>query len=171
VATGVVAMFNYLTRVADASGIEFDYTSPLPAFQPHYDLEPAPRPNVDGWPVVAVVFTDSWQLWHDHLFEADGPLSRKQRLVLARAAAQETCDRTRADELAGYAPQDDTDALLDAFARKLSVRPWQMSPADLQTLRDVGFTELALLHAISLTALQNAESRLAMGQAPAARSC
>ena len=27
-------MFNYLTRVADASGIEFDYPAPLPAFQP-----------------------------------------------------------------------------------------------------------------------------------------
>src|SRR5437764_3213915 len=33
-AAGVVAMFNYLTRVADASGIEFDYQSPLPAFEP-----------------------------------------------------------------------------------------------------------------------------------------
>jgi hypothetical protein len=40
-----------------------------------------------------------------------------------------------------------------------------MEPPNLQALRDVGYPELALLHAISVAALQNAESRLAMGRA------
>ena len=163
-ATGVVAMFNYLTRVADASGIEFDYTTPLPAFRPRRDKQPVPRPAPDTWPVVTAQFTEAWRRWHDHLFGADEPLTRRQRLVLARAAAQESCDRRRADELAEYTPSDGADAVLDAFARKLSVRPWQMTQADLQTLRDAGFAEQALLHAMSVTALQNAESRLAAGQ-------
>jgi hypothetical protein len=39
-----------------------------------------------------------------------------------------------------------------------------MGPADLQALRDAGYAEVALLHAIAAVALQNAESRLAMGR-------
>jgi hypothetical protein len=161
-------MFNYLTRVADASGIEFDYTTPLPAFRPQRDREPVARPAPDAWPVVTAEFAEPWQRWHDYLFDADEPLTRRQRLVLARAAALESCDRERADELAQHTPRDAVDAVLDAFARKLSVRPWQMTPADLQALRDAGITERGLLHAMSVTALQNAESRLAVGQALAA---
>jgi hypothetical protein len=167
-------MFNYLTRVADASGIEFDYASPLPAFRPERDREPPPRPDRGSWPAVAAGFrtlpgfpalSEAWQRWHDYVLDSEEPLSRRERGVLANAAAQETCDRTRADELAAYAPRDDREALLDAFARKLSRGPWRMTPADLQTLRDTGYPEPALLHAISVVALQNAESRLAMGRA------
>ena len=55
--------------------------------------------------------------------------------------------------------------LLCVFAGKLSRQPWRMSPADLQALRNAGYPEPALLHAISVVALQNAESRLAMGYA------
>ncbi|HEX3648873.1 MAG TPA: hypothetical protein VHV49_10625 [Pseudonocardiaceae bacterium] len=170
-ATGVVAMFNYLTRVADASGIEFDYASPLPVFRPDRDSEPVPRPGRDSWPVVAddrtlpgfPDLTEAWGRWHEYVFDSDEPLGRRERLVLAAAAAQECCDRWRADELAAYRPNDDRESTLDAFARKLSCRPWQMSPADLRSLRDIGLPEPALLHAISVVALQNAESRLALG--------
>jgi hypothetical protein len=167
-------MFNYLTRVADASGIEFDYASPLPAFRPERDREPAPRPDRGSWPVVAAEFrtlprfpatSEAWQRWHEYVFDSDEPLTRRQRGLLAAAAAQESCDRARADELAGHTPRDDGEALLDSFARKLSRSPWQSTAADLQTLRDAGHPEPALLHAISVVALQNAESRLAMGRA------
>jgi hypothetical protein len=173
-ATGVVAMFNYLTRVADATGIEFDYESPLPVFQPDRDREPVPRPDRAAWPVVAAysralpafpAMTQAWQRWRQYVFDSDTPLTRRERRMLAATAAQECCDRTRADELAGCTPQDDRELLLDAFARKLSRQPWRMGPADLQALRDAGYPEPALLHAISVVALQNAESRLAMGHA------
>lgn len=171
-ATGVVAMFNYLTRVADASGIEFDYTSPLPVFQPDRDQEPVPRPDRATWPVVPAerrtlpsfpVMTQAWRQWREYVFDSAAPLTRRERRLLASAAAQECCDRWRADELAEYSPRDDTESVLDAFARTLSRQPWRMGPADLQTLRDAGYSEPALLHAISVVALQNAESRLAMG--------
>jgi hypothetical protein len=173
-AIAVIAIFNYLTRVADASGIEFDYASPLPAFEPERDREPEPRPDRASWPVLADEFrtlpgypvtSEAWQRWHAYVFDSEEPLDRRQRGVLARAAAEETCDRARADELAGHAPRDDREARLDAFARKLSHSPWRMGPADLQGLRDDGHPEPALLHAISVVALQNAESRLAMGRA------
>jgi alkylhydroperoxidase family enzyme len=173
-AAGVVAMFNYLTRVADASGIELDYASELPGFQPERAREPAPRPGPDRWPVVAAGFrtfpgfpalSEAWRAWREYVFDSDEPLTRGERRLLARAAAQECCDGGRAGELSGYAPREGSETSLDAFARKLSRRPWQMEPADLQRLRDAGFSEPALLHAISVVALQNAESRLAMGRA------
>ncbi|HEU5106939.1 MAG TPA: hypothetical protein VFT95_00030 [Micromonosporaceae bacterium] len=173
-ATAIVAMFNYLTRVADATGIEFDYPSPLPVFLPDRGREPEPRPAPAAWPVVAAdmrtlpdfpAATQAWQRWREYVFDSDTPLTVRERRLLAAAAARECCDRTRADELAAYAPRDDRDSLLVAFAGKLSRQPWRMGPADLQALRDAGHPEVALLHAISVVALQNAESRLAMGLA------
>jgi hypothetical protein len=171
-------MFNYLTRVADASGIEFDYASPLPAFEPERDREPAPRPDRASWPVIADEFrtlpgfpatNEAWQRWHEYVFDSGEPLNRRDRGLLACAAAQETCDRARADELAEHTPRDDREERLDGFARKLSRSPWRMDAADLRALRDLGYPEPALLHAISVVALQNAESRLAMGRALTAR--
>ncbi len=169
-ATGVVAMFNYLTRVADASGIEFDYASPLPVFQPDRGREPAARLARESWPVAEFrtlpsfpEFNEAWRHWREYVFDSDEPLSQRERRVLAAAAAQECCDRVRADELADHAPQDTRESTLDTFARRLSRAPWQLSPAELQALRDAGYPEPALLHAISVVALQNAESRLAMG--------
>jgi hypothetical protein len=173
-AIGVTAMFNYLTRVADATGIEFDYQSPLPVFQPDRGREPVPRPDRAAWPVVATKFralpafpqmTHAWQQWHEYVFDSDTPLVRRERRLLAAAAAQECCDRARVDDLAGYTPRNNRESLLVAFARKLSRQPWRMVPADLQALRDTRYPEPALLHAISVVALQNAESRLAMGHA------
>ena len=172
-ATGVVAMFNYLTRVADASGIEFDYASPLPEFQPERGREPAARPDRDAWPVIGAeprtfpsfpAMSEAWRDWREYLLDSEEPLTHRERRVLAAAAAQECCDRWRADELAEYAPAGDRESLLDSFARKLSRRPWAMGPGDLRELRDAGYPEPALLHVISVTALQNAESRVAMGR-------
>ena len=44
-AIGVISLFNYFTRVADATGIEFDYPTALPAFEPDLCQVPAPRPD------------------------------------------------------------------------------------------------------------------------------
>ena len=163
--TGVVAMFNYLTRVADASGIEFDYNSPLPAFQPRREQQSVPRPDREHWPVVPVghrslpdfpEMTEAWRHWREYVFDSAEPLPQRDRRLLAKAAAEECGDRWQADELAEHTPRDERDATLDAFARKLSRRPWQMGPADLQTLRDAGLEEPALLHVISVVAQQNA---------------
>lgn len=178
-ATAVVAMFNYLTRVADASGIEFDYASPLPVFQPERDREPVPRPDRESWPVVAVergvvpgfpAISQAWRHWREYVLGSAEPLTHRERNLLANASAQECCDRWQADELAEYTPQDDRESTVVSFARKLSRQPWRMTPADLHTLRDAGYSEPALLHAISVVAFQNAESRLALGLATVAGS-
>jgi len=172
-AVGVVAMFNYLTRVADASGIEFDYVSPLPVFRPERARRPVPRPEPATWPVLPAEFrtfpsfpamTEAWRQWREYVFDSDRPLNRHERRVLAGVAARESADRWRVEELGDCTPGNDRESVLAAFAAKLSREPWRMAPADLQTLRDAGYAEPALLHAISVVALQNAESRLAMGR-------
>ena len=175
-ACGVVAVFNYLTRVADATGIEFDYRSPLPAFQPDPDQAVPIPPGPESWPVIAGqaravprfrALREAWRAWHDYVFESDEPLSRPERLLLARGAAEESCDRWRADRLREYEPQDKAQTRLDEFGRKLAREPWRMRPDDLDVLRDAGYPEPALLHAIAVVALQSAESRLVMGLAAA----
>jgi alkylhydroperoxidase family enzyme len=176
-AIGVVAVFNYLTRVADASGIEFDYDSPLPKFEVHHARQPAPRPpRTDGWPVVGAellefpsspILQQAWKRWRELVFASDEPLDRRQRALLARVAAEESCDAARAEELSDFEARDDAEDALAAFGRKLARAPWQMTPGDLDTLRAAGFPEVALLHAIAVTALQSAESRVRMARAAA----
>ncbi len=171
-AIGVVAMFNYLTRVADASGIEFDYASPLPAFRPERQRRPVPRPDRDSWPVVGAEYRtpprfpafpalgEAWERWRCYLLDSDEPLTRRQRQVLASVAAQECCD-------AGFgsvSPAGDAETHLAAFASKLSRQPWQMEPADLAGLRALGLSEAGVLHAISVVAHQNAESRVTLAR-------
>lgn len=173
-ATGVIATFNYLTRVADASGIEFDYASPLPAFEPDRARTCAARPSRESWPVVpadqrrfagSAALNDAWDRWRGYVFESAEPLSYRDRQLLARAAAEECCDGWRADLLHAYEPENAAESLLTDFARKLSREPWRMQPADLDTLRGAGYGETAVLHAIAVVALQNADSRLALARA------
>jgi hypothetical protein len=166
-------MFNYFTRVADASGIEFDYTSPLPEFEPDMCRVPAPRPERADWPVVAEPrrgfvrrpgLREAWEAWRGYVIGADEPLDRRQRRMLAAVAAEECCDRWRADDLGGHEPRDAAEERLVEFAGKLSRQPWAMQADDLDDLRNAGHGEQALLHAMSVVAMQNAESRLAIAQ-------
>jgi hypothetical protein len=180
-AIGVISMFNYFTRVADATGIEFDYQTPLPAFRPELRRTALPRP---GRPDAAALRSSrrrqprderlrgAWAAWRTYQFEGDGPLILSERRLLAAVAAEETADWECAEALGGTSAADAADAadavdnaLLAGFARKLSREPWSMEPGDLENMRAAGYPELAILHAISLVAHQNADSRLAIGLA------
>jgi alkylhydroperoxidase family enzyme len=181
-AIGVVAMFNYFTRVADASGIEFDYESPLPAFEPDRGQTAVPRPEapVPEAPVPEALVPDvraavgqrlpspgplrtAWDTWRAYLLDTDEPVSRDERRLLARVAAEESADWVGASELGPAASGADTP--VTAFARKLSREPWCMQADDLDSLRAAGYAEPAILHVISVVAHQNATSRLALGLA------
>ncbi|HEY0641277.1 MAG TPA: hypothetical protein VGD67_26915 [Pseudonocardiaceae bacterium] len=174
-ATGVVAMFNYFTRVADASGIDFDYASPLPRFRIERDRDAVARPPRDSWPDIPPAppfpsfdaVREAWTRWHAYVLDSDAPLPRGTRLLLARAAAEECCDRRRADELSAHAPATEAEHALDAFARDLSRTPWRMTPAHLDSLRRTGLPEPAILHAISVVAHQNSDSRRTLAHAAA----
>jgi hypothetical protein len=175
---GVISMFNYFTRVADATGIEFDYLTPLPAFEPDLSQITAPRPSR---PVSSSTgagrlrprnrqLQAAWESWRGYVLEAEEPISRRERRLLASVAAEETTDWAGAEALNGLERPADGDDLLIGFARKLSRQPWQMEAGDLTELRAAGYSEEALLHMISVVAHQNADSRLAIGLGAVSRT-
>jgi alkylhydroperoxidase family enzyme len=169
----VISMFNYFTRVADATGIEFDYNTPLPAFEPDRRQAASPRPRRSGSPVRGGgrdrqrlrpgPLQTAWESWRAYVTEADKPISRGERRLLASIAAQESGDWEGAGALGELDSLTDGENRLIRFARKLSRQPWGMQASDLAELRAAGYSEDALLHIISVVAHQNADSRLAIG--------
>ena len=171
-AIAVVSMFNYFTRVADATGIDFDYQTPLPAFEPDLRQAAAPRPtrSVSSRGDVACrrrpqhrPLQAAWESWRAYLLETDEPLSRRERRLLASVAAEEAADWEGAEALNELQSREGGDDQLAGFARKLSCQPWRMEAKDLERLRESGYSEEAVLHVISVVAHQNADSRLAAG--------
>jgi hypothetical protein len=178
-AIGVISMFNYFTRVADATGIEFDYPTSLPAFEPDLCQVTAPRPDRPGSSSRPAVsrrqpqykpLQTAWESWRAYVLETDEPISQRERRLLSAAAAEETADWDGAEALNGFKSVRDGDEQLAGFARKLSREPWQMGEKDLQRLRALGYQEAAVLHMISAVAHQNADSRFVLGLGVATRS-
>jgi hypothetical protein len=172
----VISLFNYFTRVADATGIEFDYPTALPAFEPDVCQVRPPRPDrpaADGSPAGGRRrprpggLQAAWESWRAYVLEADEPISRRERRLLAAVAAEEAADWEAAEALSGLTSGPEGNDELIGFARKLSRRPWQMEEADLERLRSAGYADEAMLHVISVVAHQNADSRLARGLAAA----
>jgi alkylhydroperoxidase family enzyme len=173
-AISVAAIFNYFTRVADGSGIDFDYESPLPRISVDRAREPLPRPPPSTWnPAVdgslvpvfprRAHFQPALASWHAYLFERDAPLSRRERLVVARAAAEELCDAGALARWRDAHPADEREHALAAYAKKLTCTPWAVGAADLTPLRALGFSDGAILDAITLTAHQNTFTRMHHG--------
>jgi alkylhydroperoxidase family enzyme len=177
-AVGVISMFNYFTRVADATGIEFDYETPLPAFEPDQGQFRAARPDRSGSSGRQVGHRPeprhprlqaAWKSWRAYVLDTEEPISRRERRLLACVAAEEAADWEGAAALDGGQSRSDSDDRLIGFARKLSRQPWRMEPADLESLRAAGYSEEAVLHVISVVAHQNADSRLVIGLGAAGR--
>ena len=171
-AIGVISLFNYFTRVADATGIEFDYPTALPAFEPDLGQVTAPRPDrpvsfstpAEGRrrPRLAGLRA-AWESWRTYVLESDQPISQRERRLLATVAAEEAADWEGVEALNGFKSGSDGDDELIGFARKLSRQPWRMGKGDVERLRSLGYSEEAVLHVISVVAHQNADSRLVLG--------
>lgn len=170
---GLIAMFNYLTRVADGTGIEADYGGELPRFVYRGLAEPAVRPDPTEWPVVddSIELLSllpnahaAWIRWREYVLDGSAPISMATRHQLRAIAARNACDRAVAaeDPAAG--------AALTNFAEQLSRTPWLMAAADADALRSTGLDDVAILHVISVVAYQSAESRLRIGLSALARS-
>lgn len=177
----VAAFFNYYTRVADGTGIEFDYDSPLPRLTIDHTREALPRPPPSDWnPAVdgsrVPVFPSRafahglLEEWHAYHFERDVPLSRRDRRLLARAAAAELCDAGAVARYEDAVPRDPREHALAAYAAKLTRTPWAASAADADVLRAHGLDDPAILAAITLVAHQNTFSRMHHGLAALATS-
>jgi alkylhydroperoxidase family enzyme len=177
-AIGVISMFNYFTRVADATGIEFDYPTELPAFEPDLRQATAARPDrpasssrpAEGRRRPGLgALEAAWKSWRVYVLEADEPISQRERRLLAAVAAEEAADWQGVEALNGSGTGPDGEDQLIEFARKLSRQPWRMGKGDLERLRSLGYSDEAVLHMISVVAHQNADSRLALGLGAAAR--
>lgn len=174
-AIGLVAMFNYLTRVADGTGVEADYRNELPEFVYRGVTEAVPRPGAEAWPPVddsiellsaLPAAQANWHRWRDYVLDSTDPIPPATRSRLRAIAARNACDGT-------VAPPDQADALdpaLTRFADKLSRTPWLVGQSDVDGLRSTGLDDRAVLHVIAVVAYQSAESRLRIGLSALARA-
>jgi uncharacterized protein YciW len=181
---GLVAMFNYLTRVADSTGVEADYRNELPEFAYRGVTESVPRPGPQGWPPVdrsiellAVLpgVQAAWGRWHDYILESPGPIPVDTRNQLRFLAARNACDGAvappdKADSQSAAWSGTESGQLLSQFADKLSLTPWLMAQSDVDALRAMGMDDRSILHVIAVVAYQSAESRLRIGLAALTRS-
>ena len=175
---GLVALFNYLTRVADGTGIEPDYDTELPQFAYRGITEAAERPEPAEWPSVdgSIEFLSllpdvhaAWSRWRAYILDNPAPISVAMRRQLRVIAARNACDGAIAPpDVAGSMPGSG-DAL-SSFAEKLSRTPWLMASSDVEDLRSTGLSDLSILHVIAVVGYQSAESRLRMGLAALAGS-
>jgi uncharacterized protein YciW len=168
---GLVAMFNYLTRIADGTGVEADYQNELPEFVYRGVTEAVERPAPDEWPPVddslelLSVLPDAyanWQHWRDYVLDSPDPIPTPTRRRLRSIAARNACDPT--------VPAPDEHDSLAQFADKLSRTPWLTAQPDVDALRSTGLDDRAVLHVIAVVAYQSAESRLRIGLSALARS-
>lgn len=172
----VVAFFNYFPRVADATGIEFDYESPLPRLVADSNRDALPRIPVADWnlavdgstlplfahaPQITELLTP-WRVLH---MEREAPMKPSTRRLLVRIVTQELCDAAAVRHWPDGRPTNDNEVLLVAFARKLTRTPWAMNEGDVFALRSAGLSDEAILGAITLIAHQNAISRMHHGLA------
>jgi alkylhydroperoxidase family enzyme len=167
----VTAFFNYFPRVADGTGIEFDYESPLPRINVDVTREALPRispadwnPDVDGSTLPAlthaphvVSILTPWRTLHA---ERTKPLGQTTRRVLFRIVAEELCDSAALGHWKDAEPATETEKHLASFARKLTKTPWAMNQGDVDALRAVGLSDEGILGAITLIAHQNTISRI-----------
>jgi len=183
--TGLVALFNYLTRVADGTGIEPDYGTELPQFVYRGVTESARRPEPAEWPPVErslellsllPAVEEAWNRWLEYVLEEISSISTATRSQLRTIAARSACDGTVAGAPAQADSQSAADSLPDSldplsrFAEKLSRTPWLMDSADADALRALGMADRSILHIIAVVAYQSAESRLRIGLSALARS-
>ncbi len=170
---GLVAMFNYLTRVADGTGVEADYRNELPEFVYRGRTAAVQRPGPEQWPPVdtslellsALPATQAaWSHWRDYVLNSADPISPATRSRLRSIAARAACDGSIEQ------PDEPDGAELARFADKLSQTPWLMGQVDADALRSTGLDDRAILHVISVVAYQSAESRLRIGLSALARS-
>lgn len=170
----VTAFFNYYPRVADGVGIEFDYESPLPRIEVDKTREPLPRLSPSDWnmavdgstlPAIAIAphITKMLEPWRTMHFERTEHMSPATRRLLGKTVAEELCDAGARGAWKEARAENETDERLEAFARKLTRTPWSMDRSDVQSLRDVGLSDVAILGAITLIAHQNTISRMHHG--------
>jgi alkylhydroperoxidase family enzyme len=169
------ALFNYLNRMADGLGIEFDYVTDLPPIA-RMHRGPLPRPERAMWPqpesrTRSLSIDDRpesaqrYALWTRYNVERDTPLSTSERSVVRRAVALALCDSLTAAEVDGALPASDRERRLAEYATLLTLTPWRLDAASLAPVRDLRLDDEAVLDLVALASFQNAASRIRLALA------
>lgn len=177
-AVTIIARFNYLTRVADGTGIEADYGGTLPTFRRSprrtgddaggREPGPAALAGIDSapWQVALRSLGDDvaerYAALQGYVLGRESPLSADVRSRLALVAAEAAGDDAWIAELAGTGPVPVDGPVLD-YAEKLAVRPGEMTGDDLESLRALGLDDRTILDVISVVAFAAAHARLRIG--------
>ncbi len=144
----LTSYFGHLNRIADVTGVPLDYAVVLAA--PPVDpsapaLRSAPQ-LVVGRPAIEMTRRPATHAalaeWRKYIFHRDTPITRRQRVLLARWVATWLGD-------GGISPPTDLtvnplDEALRAFAERVTLAPWKIGEAELTTLRDAGFDDAAI---------------------------
>jgi alkylhydroperoxidase family enzyme len=177
-AVTIVGIFSHLTRMADATGIELDYESPLPRLQVDRNRGPVPRPDPARWPVPPAAprlplalrpnTAEAMAQWRLYIAQPGAGLSAHERAVVARAAAYQLCDARGLAAWGDARPETPREQALAAFAEKLTLTPWRMTAADLAPLGNLqggGLDDRGILAVVALVGFQNMDSRVRLALA------
>lgn len=165
---GIAAFFNHVTRVADATGIEFDYASPLRRIEvdrsrPPFAGAPTPAPPAAGPPATLLPgFAAALRSWKSQVLESDLPLSRPERSALAARVAELLGDGAAAARLRAEARPAVRLGPALAFVDKLTLEQWNVTGADVAALRGIGFPDEEILAIIAVIASSNAFVRIGL---------
>ena len=166
------AFYSYLNRVIDAVGIDFDYDTGLSPFMKDTTREPVPRPAPASWPrggpawplrlAERPVTHGALKKLREYVFEREMPLTRRERRVVARAAAAALCDTETLAVLAAGLPANEREKGLARFGEKLTLAPWRIGEGDVDAMRSLGLDDRAALDVVTVAAFQNMASRLTL---------
>lgn len=167
-ATTIAAVFNHLTRVADATGVEPDYPSPLPRIAVDKAREPLPRPAPEAWPrpaprlalALRPMTEAAVARWRAYAFAPSDALSTRDREVVARAVAADVGDGASVGDLAAASPSTDREATLATYAASLSAAPWRSTAESLAPLRALGMDDRGVLDVVATVGFLSMASRL-----------
>jgi alkylhydroperoxidase family enzyme len=168
----IAAAFNHLTRVADGTGIEPDYASPLPRIQIDASRQAVPRPARAHWPArpagarLPLALRPGTQAafaaWGAYVRAPSGALSERDRAVIGSAAAAGSCDEVGVASWGGVTPESAREVALARYATLLTEAPWRVGSTALEPLRALGLDDRGLLDVIGLVGTQNMESRVTL---------
>lgn len=176
-AVTIAAVFNHLTRVADATGVEADYESTLPRLRVDLEKEAPARPardrarpsRVTGLSLALRPGTERANAaWRAYARAPSAALDARDRIVIGARVATLLGDTTAASSWSDASPGSAREVALADFAEKLTITPWRMTEADLLSLRRADLDDRGLLDVIGLVGFQNMDSRvlLALGDGP-----
>ncbi len=168
-AVALSAYFGHLNRIADAVGIDLDYTVALPPLRAEAATPPYLMPARPAWPEPSPAALDlgsrpgtaaALASWQTYILERETPLTRRQRSVIAHAVAE------RLGDVAGVGahpavPEGTLESALVALADEVTRAPWRLGAATVTSLRSAGLEdELAVFDALTVASSSTTFSRI-----------